>query len=131
MSEVGIVEKLRFLIVEDEILIGLHLKLVLSRAGYDVIGSVSSAEEAIANARQDKPDVILMDISLMSEMDGIECARQICAFSSALIIFATGFEDPEIRKRAMALHPAAYLIKPVELQDIEKAIQAAFAGREQ
>jgi DNA-binding NarL/FixJ family response regulator len=65
-----------------------------------------------------------MDIRLMGEMDGIEAARQISAFSTAQIIFITGYSDPGLKERALALNPAGYLIKPVELYEIEAVLHS-------
>ena len=121
--------KFKILIVEDEFLIALELKKSLSQSGYAVCGPVASGQEAVESARTESPDMVLMDIRLMGDMDGIEAARQIGTFSSASIIFATGYPDPDLKARAMALKPAAYLIKPVEISDIEAAIQSAHKAK--
>ena len=113
----------KILIVEDEVLIGIQIKTELRRAGYQVIGPVTSGEEAIQHARTEKPDVILMDIRLMGNMDGIEAAREIHAFSSPDIIFTTGYQDVAIKERAMALHPLAYLGKPLSARHIDAVLQ--------
>ncbi len=108
----------KILVVEDEALIGLHLEMELKRAGYAVVGPVASGEEAIDMARHEGPDVVLMDIRLMGEMDGIEAARQIGGFSQARIIFTTGYQDSALKERAMALKPLAYLLKPIGVRQI-------------
>ncbi len=118
-------KKLKILIVEDESLIALALRMSLIEAGYEVCEMVASGEQAIESARKEDPDVVLMDTRLTGDMDGIEAARQISAFSSALIIFTTGYQDSNLRGQAMALDPAAYLIKPVEICEIEEAIRSA------
>ncbi len=118
-------EKLKILIVEDESLIALALKHSLIRAGYEVCELVASGEQAIESAKKESPDVILMDTRLRGGMDGIEAARQIGNFSSATIIFTTGYQYPSLKGRAMALNPAAYLVKPVEIYEIEQAIHSA------
>jgi len=115
--------KTKILIVEDESLIALQLRLMLDRAGYEVCEPVGRGEDAIDLARAEKPDVILMDISLGGDMDGIETALRIADFSSALVIFTTGHSDPGMRDRAQALNPAAYLIKPIEIRSIQSAIK--------
>jgi DNA-binding NarL/FixJ family response regulator len=65
-----------------------------------------------------------MDIRLMGAMDGIEAARQIKVFSSAMLIFTTGYQDPDLRERAMALNPTAYIIKPISWRDIDAIIRS-------
>lgn len=115
--------KTRILVVEDEAIIALHLTRKLAGAGFDICGSTGSGEDAVSMARTLEPDVVLMDINLIGEMDGIEAARNIGAFSRARIIFTTGHPDPEMRARAMSLNPAAYLDKPVEIGSIESAIR--------
>lgn len=115
-------EKIKVLIVEDEVLIALPLKMELRRAGYEVLGPIVSGEEAIESAKNENPDVVLMDIRLMGSMDGIEAARQIGTFSSARIIFTTGYQDSDVKERAMVLRPAAYLTKPIVWRQIAQVI---------
>jgi CheY-like chemotaxis protein len=115
-------DRTKILIVEDEGLIALQLSMMLGRAGFEVCEPVGLGEDAIEHSREERPDVILMDIRLRGEMDGIEAARQIGGFSRAKIIFTTGHADPETRARAEALRPAAFLVKPVAIRSIETAI---------
>jgi two-component system, response regulator PdtaR len=110
------------LIVEDEFLIAQSLKFDLIRAGYEVRESVSSGTDAIARAREEIPDVMLMDIGLRGDMDGIEAARRIREFSSVVIIFMTGYQDSDLGDRTMAIHPAGILHKPIRLRDIEALV---------
>ena len=114
----------KILIVEDESLIALQLEMKLSKLGYEICQLVASGEEAINAARFEKPDVILMDIRLTGEMDGIEAARQIGFFAAIPIIFTTGYPDTNIKERAMALKPSGFLIKPIEANAIQKVIQS-------
>lgn len=115
--------KIKILIVEDEALIALQLKMKLNRAGFEVCEPVGRGEDALMAVGQEKPDVILMDIRLLGEMDGIEAAWQIRRISSARIIFTTGHSDPEMKARAMSLNPTAYLLKPVEIHNLQSIIQ--------
>lgn len=106
------------LIVEDEVLIALGLKMELKRVGCEVLGPVIRGSEAVALAQHGNPDFILIDIGLVGEIDGIEAARQIGEFSPARVIFTTGHADRDLEKRAMALNPLAYLVKPVDIDEI-------------
>jgi DNA-binding NarL/FixJ family response regulator len=116
-------KQLTFLIVEDEALIAMNLKTGLLRAGHRVCGVAGKAEQAVEMARREHPDVILMDIRLLGETDGIEAARQIATFSSAPVIFTTGYSNPALKERAMALKPAAYLVKPVDVRQIHTVLE--------
>ena len=113
---------IKILVVDDEVLIGMLLKRGLSSRGHQVLGPVTSGSEAIQVARAERPDVVVMDIRLMGEMDGIDAASQILSFYSPAFIFATGYHDPAVRNRAMALRPLAYLMKPISWQDIDVEI---------
>ena len=106
----------KFLIVEDEILIALQLERYLVNAGYTVCRIVGNGKDAVETARSECPGVILMDINLQGAMDGIEAARQIGEFSSPSVIFMTGYSDQALKDRALTLHPAAYLYKPVDMR---------------
>lgn len=122
------VNKLKVLIVEDESIIALQLEFKLSKLGYEICQLAASGEEAIRAAKNNLPDVILMDIRLIGAMDGIEAARQISSFSAAKLIFTTGYPDSSLQERAMALKPSAFLIKPVQIQTIDSAIRSTLGG---
>jgi len=81
------------LIVEDEAIAAKDYKIMLEKAGYVVIGIVDSSTEAIIIAKKEKPDIILMDISLKGEVSGIEVARIIFDIYNPEIVFITGFEE--------------------------------------
>ncbi len=71
-----------------------------------------------------KPDVILMDINLVGEIDGIEAAVEISKKSNIPIIFMTGYDEPNIFERAQKINPVAYLIKPVEIWDLKPILES-------
>ena len=116
-------QKIKILIVEDESLVALYLQKSLQQEGYEVGMLATRGEEAVESAQRENPDVILMDIRLEGDVDGIEAARRISEFSPAKIIFNTSYKDPETKERAMALNPAAFLIKPVKIPDIQSVIR--------
>ena len=111
--------KRKILIAEDEFLPAAHLRAVLSRAGHEIVGTVATARDCIDIARAKSPDVILLDIRLAGDLDGIEAARQIREFSKVDIVFMSGYQEMSFRERAMETGPLAFLIKPVLLKDIE------------
>jgi CheY-like chemotaxis protein len=112
----------KILIVEDEALIALSLKNALQLRGHDMCDVAASGEAAVARAERESPDVVIMDINLAGGMDGIEAASRIRSFSSPMIIFTTGYSDPEIQTRAMGLAPVALFRKPVQAKDIEDVL---------
>jgi CheY-like chemotaxis protein len=113
----------RLLIVEDEALTGMVLKIELQRAGFTVMGVVTNGKSAIEKTECEKPDCILMDIRIAGNIDGIETARLIKQKSDVPIIFMTGYAEESIKQRALALKPVDFLIKPVQSNDIVKILK--------
>ena len=102
------------LLVEDEAILAMAMKLELRAAGYHVAEVVSRGEDAVAFAAESSPGVVVMDISLAGEMDGIEAAHLIRLNADVPVIFTTGYDDPQIKARALAEHPLEFLNKPVD-----------------
>ena len=124
-ENIGTMKKAKIMIVEDEISLAMIMKEVLSDLGYYVCKPVTSGEEAIKNVEQEKPNLILMDIDLNGQIDGIEAAKEIRSRYSIPIIFSTGHNDQETKERAKIVEPAGYFIKPVEFEDLKLAIDEA------
>ena len=114
------------LIVEDEVLLSAWLKIQIKYEGYLVCGCITTGEEAIEFVKETKPDVILMDINLVGEIDGIEAAEVINEKSNIPIIFMTGYVESEIYERAQKSKPVAYLTKPVEIWDLKPIFESIF-----
>lgn len=118
---------IRILLVEDEVLIAMRLEMELNMGGYRVCKRVSTGENAIISAEFELPDIILMDIRLGGEIDGIEAVQQIQRIrtcSNTPIIFMTGYPDKEIADRAKLLNPIAYFIKPIKFEDLKSVINS-------
>lgn len=116
----------KILVVEDEAITAMTLKLKLAQAGYEISNVVATGEEAVTSVKQDFPDLVLMDIRLAGLLNGIEAAQQIQGFHPAPpIIFMTGYPDPEIQQQAQQLHPLAYFVKPVNMQELHNVITRA------
>jgi CheY-like chemotaxis protein len=118
-------KKPSLLIVEDEGLIALHLQELLQKAGYDVLDLVPSGEDAIECVRASIPDLILMDISLDGELDGIETARHIRKRLDIPIIFLTAHSESKRLMAAEDLAPYDFLGKPFFLSDVISTIEKA------
>lgn len=120
-------QPIQILLVEDEALNAMRLELELKKRGYTKIQRVPTGEEAIDSARQDTPDIILMDIRLAGDLDGIQAMQEIQTFADIPVIFMTGYSDESQMQRANAVLPAAYLTKPVRIADLTAAIDTAIA----
>lgn len=115
----------RILIVEDDALIAMALELELAGLGYEVCGVAASAEVAFGMARQEHPDVVLMDMRLKGHGDGVDAAKAMHDEGlAAKIIFVTGSRERETMDRIESDHPSGILIKPVGLDEVAEAIQS-------
>ncbi len=119
-------KEFKILIVEDEVMIAEWLKMQLEDEKYDVFDYLTTGEEAIDFVQEIKPDVIVMDINLAGEIDGIEAAKVITEKFHIPIIFMTGYEEPEIVERANKLEPLAYLVKPVAIWDLKPIFESIY-----
>jgi CheY-like chemotaxis protein len=106
-------QPIRVLIVEDNWLIALEAEAVLQDAGYQVLDIAVSAEEALAACAANRPDVVLMDIRLLGQRDGIDAAIEIRERFGVPSVFVTAHDDPDIRARAEAAHPIGWILKPI------------------
>jgi CheY-like chemotaxis protein len=96
--------------------------------GYVTFEPVATGHRALERLLLDKPDVILMDINLTGNMDGIDTAHQIRALCPTPIIFISGYSSNELMARAEAINPVAIFVKPVRPQALQTAIEAAIKG---
>ena len=117
--------KTRVLIVEDEIICSEHIQLLLKRWGYDVLAIVASGEAALDILQDECPDLILMDISLAGELDGIDTARRIRALYTVPILYLSGCESEKIAERLKSSAPSAYILKPIHERELSINIEIA------
>lgn len=115
----------RILIVEDEAIVARDIASSLRELSYHVIAIAASGEEAVAKAASGHPDLILMDIRLNGEMDGIEAARLIHKQQATPVIFLTAHADHATLTRAKATAPYAYLVKPFSSRELEAALETS------
>ena len=111
------------MIVDDDVVIAMGLQELLSSKGYEVVGIVDSAVEAINRARDLQPDLILMDIKLPGELDGIDAAEKIMKEHDIPVIFVTGYSDEGVIERAKRLNPLGYITKPFNEEQVPAAIE--------
>lgn len=113
----------KILVVEDEGLSALALVAYLEMRGYEVCSPAATGEEGIAIAEDDRPNLVLMDINLPGEMDGIDAAREIHARFGIPSIFLSGYPRPEETEGDEACR--GYLVKPFSFERLEETISAA------
>lgn len=115
----------QILVVEDEVVIARDIEGCLENLGYAVSAIASSGIEAIAKVEELLPNIVLMDIRLGGEMDGIQAAEQIWGRFQIPIIYVTGFSDKNTLERAKITRPFGYILKPVEERELYVAIETA------
>jgi CheY-like chemotaxis protein len=115
----------KILIVEDEKIVALGIKKMLKNLGYIVPSIASSGEEAISKAEITFPDLILMDIMLKGDMDGVEAADKIRKSFDVPVVFLTAYSDDKILERAKRTKPYGYIIKPFEENSLHTTIELA------
>ena len=121
-------KKIKVLLVEDELLIAQDLKARLEDHEFEVMAICRSGEDALTEVRMKAPDLILMDIHLDGELDGIETATQIVERYDIPIIYLSDHTDQETVDRAKQTFPANYLSKPYKGNDLLRALELAFAN---
>ena len=120
-----IMKKTKILIVEDEAIIALEIQSHLEDLGYEVTGIANSGEGAIKKIKENQVDLILMDIHLKGDMDGIETAEIIQTIRPVSIIFLTANSDKKVIDRAKRTKPNGYLLKPFKTEELKVAIEMA------
>ena len=120
-------EHTRILIVEDERIVALDLKQTLIALGYHVVGMAASKEDAVRLTMSYQPHLILMDINLGPGGDGIVAAQEVCRFADVPVVFLTAYADNETLRRASAIAPYGYLVKPVQQRELNAVVQMALA----
>jgi CheY-like chemotaxis protein len=118
----------RILIVEDEAIIALNLRRRLMRLGYIIVATTMSGEEAVRQAEALRPDVVLMDIRLSGQMDGIEAATQIHERFRIPVIFMSAYPNEPLLERIHRFEPVRYLSKPFSDLDVIRVLELVLRG---
>jgi len=116
---------LRALIVEDETLIAEELRERLSRLGFTIIAAVDCAAEGIDIATREHPDLVLMDIRLRGEKDGVEAAKEIRQQVDVPIVYLTAYSDRATVDRARKTDYDGYVLKPFRRDELQSTIEVA------
>ena len=119
-------ERTRVIIADDESLIRMDLREMLTNLGYLVVGEVADGRSAVNQARELRPDVVIMDIK-MPDMDGIEAARVLTEERIAPVVLLSAYSQRDLVQRAREAGVVAYLVKPYREEELSPAIEVALA----
>ena len=122
--------KQNIMLVEDELITALDIQRMLEKVGYRVAATIASGEEAVQKVMEIHPDLIIMDIFLSDEMDGIEATEMIIRQCNVPVIFLTANADSTTIKRADSIKHYGYLIKPVRQNDLDSLVSTALQRHE-
>jgi len=120
----------KILVVEDEVAVALELEEGLTHEGYEVAGMARSGKEAVDMARRFRPDLVLMDIVMPGDMDGIDASRKIRQELEIPVVFLTGHSQEELIDRAKSAEPYGYILKPLHKRQIRATIEIALHNKE-
>ena len=114
------------LIVDDEAMIAELWRVYIDLMGLEVCGTAATADEAIAMAERHRPSLVLMDVRLQGNKDGVDAALAINASVGSKVIFITGSNEPETLARIQLDHPSAVLFKPVSHKQLHATVRQIF-----
>jgi two-component system, response regulator PdtaR len=112
----------KIVLVEDEFIIAMVLEKQLQKFGYDLAAKVTNGKDAIEAIKVHQPDLIIMDIKIDGDMDGIDAMNEIRKFSDVPVIFMSGNSDSGTRERAAETKPVDYMVKPIPIQELNNSI---------
>jgi CheY-like chemotaxis protein len=113
----------RIVIVEDDSLVAMGMRLYLESRGHDILAVTPTGQGAVEVAVGAAPDLVLMDVRLKGEMDGVEAAERILARRTLPIVFVSGSSEQQTLDRIRAVQPAALLLKPVTPSDLAAEVE--------
>jgi DNA-binding response OmpR family regulator len=120
----------RILIVEDESLVADSIVNMVERLGYAVAGVAFTAQQAIEQTRDTHPDLVLMDIGLPGEVDGVAAAQEVRTRFGTPVVYLTAYSDEVTLQRAKIAQPFGYVLKPFQIRELHGAIEMALYRRE-
>lgn len=115
----------RVLVVEDETIVAMDIRHRLTKMGYTIVGEAETGEDAVRLAGEVMPDIVLMDIMLAGEMDGVQAAEQIHSSFGLPVVYLSAYTDEETLQRAKVTQPFGYIIKPFEDRALNTAMEMA------
>ncbi len=122
-----LMENKKVLVIEDDSILSLFYRSLLKRMGYSVVGVINNSNDVANAVNKHQPDILLMDVKIAGDADGIETAREIRTGNGMPIIFTTGNSEPETVKRAKEVSNSYYLVKPILEMDLKKVLDGLYA----
>ena len=113
----------KVMIVEDEVIAAMATEKMLTKLGYEVCGNVTSGEDALERFDEDCPDILIMDIRLDGELDGIQTTEIIKKSRDVPVIYVSAFSDEKTRERADATNPLAFINKPLDITLLQQILE--------
>jgi diguanylate cyclase (GGDEF)-like protein len=124
-------EAIKIFIVEDELIAAESLSIDLTKLGYQVIGKANCQEKALQSISKTHPDLVLMDIKLKGDQDGINIAEEIQKNWEIPVVYLTAYADEKTLQRAKKTYPYGYIVKPYKIQDLQTSIVIALNKHQQ
>jgi CheY-like chemotaxis protein len=121
-------KKLKIMIVEDELIFAHDLESILKSRSYEVIAIEVSGEDALEKIKNDRPDLVMVDIKLSGDMDGIELSAMIHSLYNIPVIFISAFANSSTIQKSMETKPLCYLVKPISDLDLLQVIEDNFSS---
>ena len=118
-------DKAQIMIVEDEAIVSMDLRCKLEAMGYSVLAEIGSGAEAVDAADRLHPDMVLMDIRLSGEMDGIDAAGEIRSRFNIPVVYLTSHADEDTLARAKRTEPSGYILKPFFDAELRAVVEMA------
>lgn len=116
-------QPIKILVVEDEMIIAANISLQLTNLGYEVTGIIPRGEEALLHIKENQPDIVLLDIQLKGDIDGIETAQRMQKDYNIPVIYLTANADEAHFNKAKTTNPYAFISKPFKKLDLQRAIE--------
>lgn len=116
----------RVVIVEDEGITQMQLRKILKQRGMLVVGAAMSGPEGVEIVQQAEPDLVLMDIRMPGEYDGLEAARRILAEKSVCVVMLTAFSDAGYQEQARQIGTCGYIVKPIDRDTLLPQLESAY-----
>lgn len=123
-------ENKNILVVEDDTIVAENMKQKLIELGYEVPAVAGRAEDSIRLVEESRPALVLMDIRLKGDKDGVEAAKEIQKKFSLPIIYVTAYSDPETMQRVKETRPYDFILKPVDFKELADSIELAIMSSE-
>jgi len=116
----------KVLIVEDDAIISMDSEQRVKKAGCSVTGVVDRAEKVYLKVKEERPDIVLMDINIKGDSDGVAVAEKLLSEYDIHVIYITAYSDMSMRDRALKTDPIGYLIKPIRETELLEMLEFAF-----